>query len=65
MSPTRARTIANGLLIAGAATAACCIVSRPRARRAIWNLSRAYLSMLPVLVRRQVGTAWMESGRRS
>jgi hypothetical protein len=65
MSPQRARTVANWLIVSGVGAAAYLIVSRPPLRRAVWNLSRPYLALLPVYLTREISTAWMESGRPS
>jgi hypothetical protein len=65
MSPERARTVANVLLFAGAAAAAYVILSRPRLRRAVWRLSRPYLSQVEAYLRREIGDAGMQSGRTS
>lgn len=65
LSPDRARPIANALLIAGAATAAYLVLSRPDLRRLAWNLSRRYLAEVPGYLRRGIADAWMQSGQTS
>jgi hypothetical protein len=65
MSPDRARFAANALVLSGAAALAYVLMCRPAVRRAVWRLSRPYLSRLPEYVTREIAAAWMQSGQPS
>lgn len=64
MTASTARTAANVLLIAAAATAAYYILKTPSIRRPVLRLTKAALaSGLPAYLAAEVGRAWVESER--
>jgi hypothetical protein len=63
---TRARTIANVVLIAAGVAAACVVLANPRARRVAQRVVRNWLgASVPMYLLAEAGRAWVETGRRA
>jgi hypothetical protein len=65
MTEDRAEKVANVLLAAVAVGVTVLIVRTPPLRRLAWRLAVVTVTgTLPAWIRREVGHAWAESGRR-
>ncbi len=65
MTPERARTAANVVLVSAGLAAAYVVVTSPPLRRLAWRAGRWWLgTSLPALVAAEVGRAWRASATR-
>ena len=64
MTSTRARTVANIVLVSAGVAAAYVILTTPPLRRLVFRAARIWLgASVPVYLVEQTRQAWLESGR--
>jgi hypothetical protein len=64
MTDTKARALANGILVLGGATLAYYVITTPPLRRLAWKvLKTAVRTTIPGYLLTEINRAWVESAR--